>query len=172
MIRIVILFASLEPSERWLLVSALEGAAWPLGLDTDSERAKEDMEGIVRAALGLNLYVAITASGLWIVYTFLELFPYRSMAAWLLMANFYGYMMIFDYGSSAHLFHGLYLAAVALTALNLGLRARRRVGELLVRYWIVLAFLAPLVWPPGLGLRTLEPPLGAGDKDIVVDAGF
>jgi len=154
LLAITVGFALLAPSIAWL-TRFFQRQAAPLGLD------HTNLDASARAFV---LYLQIVASGIWIFQAYMRFFPDRSLMPWILIINFYGHLVLFDadlgISRSVHFFHGLYLVMVALAALHLGLHRRRQLGKLVLRYWMVVAFVLGFLWPPGLVVGNLEPPRG------------
>mmetsp|Transcript_130729 Transcript_130729/g.279591 ORF Transcript_130729/g.279591 Transcript_130729/m.279591 type:complete len:442 (-) Transcript_130729:77-1402(-) len=144
-------------------------------------REKLGLPGVTDIRTGAEYYVEASYSlqtclaGLWIVYCWPKLFKDKTLMAWALIVNLYIHRLVVGYGTPDLPFHGFSLFLVALTACELGMAGRKRLGGLVVRYWMVGCFLLAFLWTPGLhGDLMQQPPrdLYQRERYILIEAVF
>jgi len=85
-----------------------------------------------------------------------RLFHDLSAIGWVVIANVYGQRIVFFRGREERPFHYFDIMTIAMVCYYLGLKHRRIVGRMVLRYWFVFLFVAGILWPPGTHERIEE----------------
>uniref|UniRef100_A0A7S0FWU0 Uncharacterized protein n=1 Tax=Pyrodinium bahamense TaxID=73915 RepID=A0A7S0FWU0_9DINO len=139
----------------WRFCIALGDGGTFWGLPSTVEQSREFIAQ-------LCTYCMLTCCNLYLICVCPWVFRRTSITTWAVFCNTYGHRLLFYRAQDERPFHGVDLMLLALTSYYLGLRHRRVIGELVVRYWFVVLFFCGLLWPPGIHGRFDEDP----PKDI------
>jgi len=119
------------------------------GIPTNLEQEREFLQNTCTC-------MQLTFSNLYIVLVFPLCFQEVSLISWWLIFNTYSQRILFNRGESAaseRPFHGLDLTMLGLVCYYFGMKHRRALGDVVVRYWFGVLLLCGLLWLPGYHKR-------------------
>mmetsp|Transcript_121254 Transcript_121254/g.213788 ORF Transcript_121254/g.213788 Transcript_121254/m.213788 type:complete len:456 (-) Transcript_121254:24-1391(-) len=107
---------------------------------------------------GICRYVAVSISSIFLAMVGPRLLQDVTMVSWLVITNTYLDRLVYYDGSEERPFHALDLVTLAIVCYYLGMKNRRKIGDLMMRYWMVVFLILGLLWPPYLQRRLDEEP--------------
>mmetsp|Transcript_82582 Transcript_82582/g.229125 ORF Transcript_82582/g.229125 Transcript_82582/m.229125 type:complete len:453 (+) Transcript_82582:99-1457(+) len=150
------IFALLSVGLTWLTAGFLKGklqaALSKLGPGLAYWADKDQAGGLLQ---GLCTALELTVSNFWLAFAIPTVFPSEaSVTGWVILINMHTRRLSHWYsGLGEKLMNGLDLMLLGLVCFHLGLKYRRQVGNVAVRYWFVWLSVCGLVWKPGTSGR-------------------
>jgi len=132
-----------------LLAPSLVSLTRALGDGASLWLASDDMEGSKAVLHCMSTYISSTCCSVFIVLVYPRFFKDVSVVGWLVITNIYIHRCLYYRGADERPFHFIDLMLMGIVCYLFGLKWRKQISDVFVRYWFLMIFACVVLWPPG-----------------------